>query len=410
MAEAKHTKRKIRVYAEEHGVSYVAARRALTGEPAVPETPLRAEVPCDLVNPFCYALGGRNHPGRTCWRWEHLDDWELRATVSYDTRSSADLVRGRAHAVYYRTSKTFEPATRVYGSSLGRAEWVLGLVYAILLAEQPELDPGWTALWDAVLADDLAAVDALCEPLDRAAMSFLNVDADTWWKGSKLRIDAAVQRVLARVEGTPAKERHWEEVLDVPAARRWAWEQMIWAEAERWGKAFALDHVDSDGFPQYNSVAWLDPGQRIDAFLVQRYDGYPKYTRVQLADGQVGLVFGAQWRESGAPKAYVLHIETGQSDYRGRPTYLKGVRTVAPNTIVGPAPEPAPAAAEPAVDQTRPRTQQSGPARYVVGFDDYLGHCDDCSCCSAERCNRGPDSGCPTDSLGDSICPCTGGY
>lgn len=33
--------------------------------------------------------------------------------------------------------------------------------------------------------------------------------------------------------------------------------------------------------------------------------------------------------------------------------------------------------------------------------------CDGCTCCSYDRCQRGPDSDCPTDSLGDSVCPCT---
>jgi hypothetical protein len=33
--------------------------------------------------------------------------------------------------------------------------------------------------------------------------------------------------------------------------------------------------------------------------------------------------------------------------------------------------------------------------------------CGGCTCCSAEECYRGAYSRCPTDSLGDSICPCT---
>lgn len=34
--------------------------------------------------------------------------------------------------------------------------------------------------------------------------------------------------------------------------------------------------------------------------------------------------------------------------------------------------------------------------------------CHGCTCCTAEECHRGEGSGCPTDSLGDSVCPCTG--
>lgn len=36
------------------------------------------------------------------------------------------------------------------------------------------------------------------------------------------------------------------------------------------------------------------------------------------------------------------------------------------------------------------------------------GGCEDCSCCVASGCHTGPGSICPTDRLGDSVCPCTG--
>ena len=35
------------------------------------------------------------------------------------------------------------------------------------------------------------------------------------------------------------------------------------------------------------------------------------------------------------------------------------------------------------------------------------GPCEDCSCCTASGCHQGPDSTCPTDRLGHSVCPCT---
>lgn len=34
----------------------------------------------------------------------------------------------------------------------------------------------------------------------------------------------------------------------------------------------------------------------------------------------------------------------------------------------------------------------------------YNGTCDDCSCCTTAQCREGH---CPTNSIGDSICPCT---
>lgn len=36
------------------------------------------------------------------------------------------------------------------------------------------------------------------------------------------------------------------------------------------------------------------------------------------------------------------------------------------------------------------------------------GQCEECSCCAASGCHPGPGSTCPTDRLGDSVCPCTG--
>ena len=35
------------------------------------------------------------------------------------------------------------------------------------------------------------------------------------------------------------------------------------------------------------------------------------------------------------------------------------------------------------------------------------GECEGCGCCSQAGCHRFADATCPTDSLGDSVCPCT---
>lgn len=40
-------------------------------------------------------------------------------------------------------------------------------------------------------------------------------------------------------------------------------------------------------------------------------------------------------------------------------------------------------------------------------LDDRFYACADCTCCAASGCHSGYDSLCPTDSLGDSGCPCT---
>lgn len=42
------------------------------------------------------------------------------------------------------------------------------------------------------------------------------------------------------------------------------------------------------------------------------------------------------------------------------------------------------------------------------GAEAPSGRCEDCGCCTAPGCRTGTDSTCPTDRLGDSVCPCTG--
>lgn len=51
------------------------------------------------------------------------------------------------------------------------------------------------------------------------------------------------------------------------------------------------------------------------------------------------------------------------------------------------------------------------PTRYdhqLYGGGHASGQCEDCFCCTASGCHAGPDATCPTDRLGDSVCPCTG--
>lgn len=36
------------------------------------------------------------------------------------------------------------------------------------------------------------------------------------------------------------------------------------------------------------------------------------------------------------------------------------------------------------------------------------GQCEECACCIASGCHTGAGSTCPTNQLGDSVCPCTG--
>lgn len=36
-----------------------------------------------------------------------------------------------------------------------------------------------------------------------------------------------------------------------------------------------------------------------------------------------------------------------------------------------------------------------------------LAECEGCGCCTRAGCHRGADATCPTNSVGDSVCPCT---
>jgi len=53
-------------------------------------------------------------------------------------------------------------------------------------------------------------------------------------------------------------------------------------------------------------------------------------------------------------------------------------------------------------------TDHQAAHRVREDWDAGRGQCDDCTCCTASGCRVGLGSTCPTDRLGDSVCPCTG--
>jgi hypothetical protein len=48
-----------------------------------------------------------------------------------------------------------------------------------------------------------------------------------------------------------------------------------------------------------------------------------------------------------------------------------------------------------------------GPAGVIEATAFPSSGCNGCGCCTHEGCHRFADATCPTDSLGDSVCPCT---
>lgn len=322
MTEGKHAKAKIQQYAEQHGLKYTEARRALRA--AAAPAPLLAEVPCDLLHVGgCFGADRAvHHDGRACWAWAIVEqpdypkpkpDWKL--------IGSASLTLGRAHRVVqrYPAGNEWHPEQR----------WFLDLVYAVLLAEQPELEPGWLGLRQAVLDNDLAAVDALCEPLDRAVVEFLDVNPERWWKGAKLRIDAAVERV-APASGPGLDDEAWHLQVDGEQARRRLWERMIAAKAETWRHAFDLAGHDPDGNPEHKHVFWERPVRHLSALLVDRHGGYAPGASVHLAaDGSRATVNRVIWGADGPPTGYWISAQH-------YPLPLQGTR-VGPEAIAGPA-------------------------------------------------------------------------
>jgi hypothetical protein len=103
-----------------------------------------------------------------------------------DTRQSVDLPLGRAAKVTARFPRLRTAAGVIYDGS--HRETVLAMLYAVILQESPSARPDQDELaWVAELGEE-AAVDIMCEGLDRAARRLL--DDDTWrlWN----RVEAAL--------------------------------------------------------------------------------------------------------------------------------------------------------------------------------------------------------------------------
>ncbi|MGW6145144.1 hypothetical protein [Streptomyces sp. NPDC055140] len=154
------------------GEKFTAARRSAES----PEEPPR--IFPTVFEPCPAGCDGSAHPGALCRRWMPEDA----KRVGSEVRRSAQLPAGRASVFAER----FES-----GSFHGRdADELLALVYAMLTDQHPELQPAPAELRAAVEADDLEAVNAALEPLDRAAARLLTKEADQWWGEVKPRLDA----------------------------------------------------------------------------------------------------------------------------------------------------------------------------------------------------------------------------
>ncbi|MEU4159122.1 hypothetical protein [Actinoplanes sp. NPDC026670] len=182
-----------------------------------------------------------------------------------DTRLAADLPLGRAAHLVRRF-----PPMRSFGPLyVGEArETVLGMLYAVIQHESPELLPPADELaWAAELGEE-SAVDITVAAVDRAARLLL--DGDRW------RLWARVDAALAAFEsGTDRRLRDAAITLG----------RVLRSTSLR-GSVDGARHI-------------------LDAVLVEPYEGDPPGARV-TADGRTRTVIGVRWERTGPPVGYDL--------------------------------------------------------------------------------------------------------
>lgn len=281
MTVDRHAKRAARELAERERISYTAARRRLTAEAG----PVAGRVFRMTVAAVCPVdCDGSGHSKFACRRWTPTDAKDV---ASWEVREAAGLPDGRASSIERRCG-------RGLNSSVLNHRWALALVYAMLTDQHPDLSPDEAALRAAVEADDLAAVDVLMEPLDRAVRQLVTENHEQWWDVAKPRLDAYVEAVEA--------DDRWPET---------------WAEAEyanrlerltaKWHQAWT-EYRDWDGYPTRNGVTWYSLRSDMDSFLTARLGGHAPGTRVRLAAGRLAVVWAPVWSETGAPTAYRVRL------------------------------------------------------------------------------------------------------
>jgi len=283
MTDDKHTKRAARELAATEGISYTAARRRLVDgrqEDREQEGPPVAYLIASTVCPE--DCDGSVHPtGVLCREWRPKDAKGCR----WEVRQSAALPSGRAEEI----ARRYEPRSP-YGASYPGADdaWLLALVYAMLTDQSPELRPDRSALRAAVEADDLAAVDAALEPLDRAAARLLTKVPPVWWGEVKPRLDAYANDV----ETDDRRMLTWQEVDE---------RHIVGRLVEQWRRTW-VPVRNGNGYMDAPGVMWLSPKGWVDQVLVAQHGGYLSYVR--LADGRPATVYAAEWGEAGPPVAY----------------------------------------------------------------------------------------------------------
>ncbi|GAB3902513.1 hypothetical protein GCM10029964_093100 [Kibdelosporangium lantanae] len=269
------------------GGKYTAALRA---EQQASAPPVLVPITSTWCEPGC---DGSPHPGASCKSWEPCWDSLRHGRATAMDRDTAS----RAFAAYQAASLPGERPESLVKRFLDRppfesAQWLLKLIYAMLLEDQPELTPDPRKLRAAVETADLAGVDEAMQPLDRAAVALLDHDPDHWWKTVHPRLTAFAERIL----DDPAFE---VEFCDVTVLYR---RQRTLKLAERWLKA-QVERRNWDGYMERESIIWHQMQPALAAVLTERAGGYSREATVEV-DGTPMRVVASIWGPDGPPIAY----------------------------------------------------------------------------------------------------------
>ncbi|MFD5589342.1 hypothetical protein ACFWII_36835 [Streptomyces sp. NPDC127063] len=303
MTTDKHAKRAARDLAARESISYTAARRRLADQRDGHKPPAVAPIASTLCPEGC---DGSGHPGTVCWSWRPAD---VKSGVRWEVRRSAELPGGRAEQLAERVERPLQKAQGAQWAAYHSWEerWLLALIYAMLADQRPELLPDRVRLRAAVEADDLAAVDALMEPLDRTAARLATKVPAVWWGEVKPLLDAYADTVES--DDRDLLTVSWQEV----EARH-----VVGRLVERWRKAW-VPVQKSNGYWDPPGVMWLSVKEWLDVRLVDQHGGHAPGARVRFGDGRPAVVYAVEWGEDGPPVAYrVRELEPGQHGNEGR--------------------------------------------------------------------------------------------
>jgi hypothetical protein len=296
MTTDKHAKQAARELAGREGISYTAARRRLAEPGDVDQEPPPVLIPI-AVGVCTEGCDGSRHPGALCRPWRPKDVSGRIARC--EVRHAAELPVGRADQLADRVESGRRPGT--YNAMYDA--WLLALAYAMLTDQHPDLRPDRTRLRAAVEADDLAAVDAVMEPLDRAAARLMTKASEVWHDEVKPRLDAYADAMETDTRALAT----WQEVEERDAVDRLV---------RKWRQAWTPVR-NYNGYWDPPGVMWSAPKGWLDSLLISRHGGHAG--RVRLADGRPAVVYAAEWGEDGPPIAYhVREMEPGRHGNVGR--------------------------------------------------------------------------------------------